>query len=128
MARLRTTPAAPAMPCRKRKTISEPMFGAIAQATDSTTKATSPMSSGRRRPMPSLSGPAISCPAASPARQPDIVSWTSDCPACRAAAIVGVDGRYMSIASGPNADSAPSTASMPSRRLTGGRTFKGFHC
>ena len=33
------------------------------------------------------------------------------------AAIVGVAGRYMSMASGPNAERPPSTASMPSRCL-----------
>ena len=96
------------------------MSGAAAHATDSTVNATSPASSGFLRPSPSLSGPATSCPTASPARQPDSVSCTSDCEACRFAAIVGVDGRYMSIESGPNEDSAPSTASIPIRCL--GRT------
>ena len=112
-----TTPPAPAMPCRNRKTISAPMSGAAAHATDSTVNATRPASSGFFRPRPSLSGPATSCPTASPARQPDSVSCTSDCDACRFAAIVGVDGRYMSIESGPNDDSAPSTASIPSLRF-----------
>ena len=111
-----TTPPAPAMPCRNRKTISAPMSGAAAHATDSAVNATSPTSSGRLRPSPSLTGPATSCPTASPARQPESVSCTSDCEACRFAAIVGVDGRYMSIESGPNEDSAPSTASIPRRR------------
>src|SRR6201996_685759 len=119
-----TTPPAPAMPCRKRKMIRAPMSGAAAQATDSTVNATRPASSGRLRPRESLNGPATSCPTARPARQPDSVSCTSDCEACRLAAIVGVDGRYMSIESGPNEDSAPSTASIPIRRcrLTTGAT------
>src|SRR3984885_4376020 len=112
------------MPCRNRKTISAPMSGAAAHATDSRVNATRPASSGFLRPSPSLTGPATSCPTASPARQPDSVSCTSDCEACRFAAIVGVDGRYMSIESGPNEDSAPSTASIPIRRccLTAGAT------
>ena len=105
------------MPCRNRNTISDQMSGAAAHATDSTTNATRPTSSGRRRPIPSLTGPATSWPTASPARHPDSVSCTSDCPACNAAAIVGVAGRYMSMASGPNAERPPSTASMPSRCL-----------
>src|SRR6202012_300961 len=96
---------------------SAPMSGAAAQATDSTVNATRPASSGFLRPRPSLTGPATSCPTASPARQPDSVSCTSDCEACRLAAIVGVDGRYMSIDSGPNEDSAPSTASIAIRCL-----------
>ncbi len=112
-----TTPVAPAMPCRKRNAISAPMSGAAAHATDSTAKAATPASSGFRLPSPSLTGPATSWPTASPARQPDSVSCTSGCDACRFAAIVGVEGRYMSIDSGPNADSAPSSASIPSRPL-----------
>ena len=112
-----TTPVAPAMPCRKRNAISAPMSGAAAQAIDSAAKAATPASSGFFLPSPSLSGPATSCPTASPARQPESVSCTSVWDACRFAAIVGVDGRYMSIESGPNAESAPSSASIRSRCL-----------
>jgi len=115
MARLRTTPAAPAAPCRNRSAISTPMLGATAHAADSTVNRASPASSGRLRPQPSLSGPASNCPNASPARQPDIVSCTSDWPACRLAAITGVAGRYMSIESGAKAESAPSRQRMPAR-------------
>ena len=93
------------------------MSGAAAQATDSTANAATPASSGFFRPSPSLSGPATSWPTASPARQPESVSCTSVWVACRFAAMVGVDGRYMSIESGPKAESAPSSASIPSRRL-----------
>src|SRR6202042_3206313 len=91
-------------------------------ATDSAANAATPASSGLLLPSPSLTGPATSCPTASPARQPESVSCTSDCEACRFAAIVGVEGRYMSIESGPNEDSAPSTASIARRRrdLTAG--------
>ncbi len=123
-----TTPPAPAMPCRNRKAMSAPMSGAAAHASDSTVNAASPASSGRLRPSPSLTGPATSCPTASPARQPDSVSCTSDCEACRFAAMVGVDGKYMSIESGPNEDSAPEHGQHPETTAgPDGRPDDSFH-
>jgi hypothetical protein len=50
MARLSTTPVAPAAPCRKRKMMSVTTSGETVQATLSAVKAASPISSGRRRP------------------------------------------------------------------------------
>jgi hypothetical protein len=45
-----------------------------------------------------------------------MVSCTIGCVACKSVAMLGVAGRYMSIDSGPNADSAPRRISSASRR------------
>ena len=55
-----TATAAPARPCSVRVTVSRPIDGAAAQSSDITPWAASPMSSGRRRPNASDSGPMIS--------------------------------------------------------------------
>jgi hypothetical protein len=106
-ARLITMPAAPASPCRKRSGTRTTTDGASAHRTEATTYSAIPTSSGSRRPNRSLSGPAITCPSARPARHAVSVTCTADADVSRSRARSGSPGRYMSIDSGANADSAP---------------------
>ena len=96
-----------------------------------------PASSGIRRPTASESGPTSSCPNASPTSVPVSVSCTAAALACRSVVIVGSDGRYMSIVSGPSAVRKPSTRTIRKRRpigssspgersLSGGVTVRGY--
>ena len=75
MAMTTTATAAPARPCRVRVTVSRPIDGATAQSSDITPWAASPISSGRRRPNASDSGPMISWPKPRPSSRPVMVSW-----------------------------------------------------
>ena len=102
-------PAPPANPWTKRSTMSAPIVGASAQATEATTKPAIPISSGSRRPTRSLSGPATSWPAASPSRNVVSVSCTADALVSRVRCTSGHPGRYMSTASGTNAPRHPSS-------------------
>ncbi len=106
-ARAITTPTPPARPWTTRRAISVPIDGASAHAAEATVYPTRPASSGRRRPSESLTGPAISCPTAIPSMHPVRVSWPVEALAPRSRVSEGRPGRYMSIDSGPNADSAP---------------------
>ncbi len=73
-ARAITTPDPPNVPCMNRSTIRIQIDGATAHASDAAMKPTSAVSSGRRRPSASLSGPVNSWPAAIPSMQPVSVS------------------------------------------------------
>ncbi len=86
------------------------MLGATAQAREEKTKEASPISSGRRRPSRSLTGPIRSWPAAMPIRHAVRVSCTADALACRSRLICGKAGRYMSMHSGPKIDMVPMRA------------------
>ena len=79
-----------------------------------------PAISGVRRPRTSLSGPAITCPTATPMRHAVRVSctWPVRC-SSSSPAMAGSAGRYMSIERGPIADSAPRMSSSPLRRVIG---------
>ena len=107
IARAITTPAPPSVPWMNRSTISTPIDGATAHASDAAMYPTSPASNGRRRPSESLSGPVKSWPAAIPSMHPVSVSCPADADAPSSRVSDGNPGRYMSIDSGPNADSAP---------------------
>src|SRR6266540_7543705 len=72
---------------------------------------------GRRRPHRSLSGPAISWPAASPIRQAVSDSCTREAATPKSRASAGNAGRYRSSESGPTAVNAPSRTSRRRPRL-----------
>jgi hypothetical protein len=95
------------------------MFGATTHSTEASTCTPVPTSSGSRRPKASESGPTTSWPRASPSRVPVRVSCTVGDVVASSSVIVGSDGRYMSMVSGPSAISAPST-STSRRRCTPG--------
>ena len=107
-ARAITIPAAPASPWRNRTTINAQIDGASAHSTDVALKATKPISSGRRRPRASLVGPMNNCPSAIPSTEAVSVSCPAGADACSVRVSDGSPGRYMSVASGPNIESAPS--------------------
>ena len=72
-----TVPAAAPNPCRMRSSESETRSGASATPTLASTCTLVAMSSGRRRPMRSESGPTTSCPSANPMVVADSVSCTA---------------------------------------------------
>ncbi len=102
--------AAPAKPCTTRTVASIATVGASAHSSEAPACAQIPMTSGRRRPKASDSGPMTSWPTERPSSMPVSVSCTAESPAWRSSAIRGNAGRYMSIVSGPSAISAPSTS------------------
>ncbi|GMA87380.1 hypothetical protein GCM10025868_26300 [Angustibacter aerolatus] len=88
-----TMPAAAPKPSTKRSAISVSTLGATAHAIAATTNPASPMSSGRRRPTASLSGPSTTWPMARPASVAVSVRAVTDAVAPRSSAIVGRLGR-----------------------------------
>jgi hypothetical protein len=68
-------PTPPARPWTNRAAMSVSMVGLSAHSAEVAMYALTPTSSGRRRPNRSDSGPATSCPRASPSRHAVMVSW-----------------------------------------------------
>ncbi len=114
-----TAAAAAPRPCSTRSEPSTARFGARTQSTEASTCTAMPTSSGSRRPIASASGPASSWPNARPTSVPVSVSCTAAALACRSVVIVGSDGRYMSMVSGPSAVRKPSTSTIRKRRPNG---------
>ena len=112
--------APPAPPCSNRNRSRTTMLGAQAHNTDATTNTTIAITRGLRRPRLSLSGPMTSWPAANPNMQAVKDDCIPDGVVCRAAAAWGKLGKYTSVVTGPNADSAPSTTSNRPRPAADG--------
>ena len=93
VARAIDRPVAPAIPCSSRSTRSTQIDGATAQSADASANTATPTSSGPRRPRASLTGPASTCPSASPIIDVVSVSCAAEADAGRSRAISGSAGR-----------------------------------
>ncbi len=103
-----TRPEAPLSPIRKRAAIKVEIDRDRPQKIDASANPMQPTISGRRRPARSLIGPRINWPRANPARKTDRVSGIVPAATLSSRSILGNAGRYILIASGENAVTAPS--------------------
>ena len=80
------TPPPATTPCPSRSTTRAGPVGASAQPSETRVNSAAQVSSSRRRPRPSLTGPSASCPTAMPTMNAVRVSWAT-------AAVVPSDSR-----------------------------------
>ena len=106
--RATTTVVPPAMPWSRRKAISKPIDGVSAHPAEKRKNSNEPITRGRRRPTPSEIGPANNWPTARPIMKAESVSCTDEAVVDRSFAMSMNVGRYMSVPSGPAADSRAS--------------------
>src|SRR5690625_4027767 len=88
---------------------SEEIVGAKAMRIEATIYIVRKISSGERLPRTSHIGTITSCPIPSQSKHAVKLNWTSEAFVLNSQAILGNDGKYMSIVSGPNAVRKPSS-------------------
>src|SRR5699024_8923718 len=115
IAREITIPAEAANPCKNRAAINAVIVGENIQMADAIPYPINENMSGFFRPYTSLIGPNTSCPIPIPNKQAVKLTCTSDAVVSNDSAIVGNDGKYMSIVNGPIAANKPSKTAKRNR-------------